>query len=94
MRVTWSRRAIRRVVEYAEYIALDKPGAAERWLEGAFEAVEPLSDFPWSGRVVPELGREDIRELLCGAYRMIYRVFPGEQERPLVKDIERDGVPC
>ena len=79
MRATWSPRAIRRVVEHAQYIALDKPGAAERWLEGAFDAAEPLGDFPLSGRVVPELEREDIREILYGAYRIIYRVFPDEK---------------
>ena len=30
--------------------------------------------FPCSGQIVPELGREEIRELLKGDYRIIYRV--------------------
>lgn len=30
-----------------------------------------------SGRVVPELERDDIRELIVGEYRIVYRVLPG-----------------
>lgn len=30
--------------------------------------------FPESGRIVPELGRADVRELLEVPYRVIYRV--------------------
>jgi plasmid stabilization system protein ParE len=33
-----------------------------------------LREFPFSGEVVPELGREDLREVLQGSYRLIYRV--------------------
>jgi toxin ParE1/3/4 len=32
--------------------------------------------FPESGRVVPELERADVRELLEAPYRVIYRVWP------------------
>lgn len=39
-----------------------------------FETVEGLSELPRQGRVVPEVGREDVRELLVGNYRVIYRV--------------------
>ena len=30
--------------------------------------------FPCSGQIVRELGREEIRELLKGNYRIVYRV--------------------
>ncbi|MGB5200609.1 MAG: type II toxin-antitoxin system RelE/ParE family toxin [Sedimenticolaceae bacterium] len=33
-----------------------------------------LADFPDSGRVVPEVGIRRIRELIFGAYRVIYSV--------------------
>jgi toxin ParE1/3/4 len=36
--------------------------------------VERLTDFPESGRVVPELGAPQVRELIFGAYRVFYRV--------------------
>lgn len=74
MRVLWSPVALERVEEIFEVIRWDKPGAAQRWVEKLFETVEGLSELPRQGRVVPEVGREDVRELLVGNYRVIYRV--------------------
>ena len=39
-----------------------------------YRAVERLKDFPASGRIVPEYRDADIRELIIGNYRIIYRV--------------------
>jgi len=39
-----------------------------------FDSVERLADSPESGRVVPEVGVRRIRELIFGAYRVIYSV--------------------
>jgi plasmid stabilization system protein ParE len=36
------------------------------------ERVRLLAHFPDSGRAVPELERPEIRELLIGAYRILY----------------------
>jgi toxin ParE1/3/4 len=33
-----------------------------------------LTDFPMSGRVVPEFGDKNIREVFAYSYRIIYRV--------------------
>lgn len=74
MKVEWSPLALDRVTDIARYIAKDNPGAAERWVDELFEAVERLADFPESGRVVPEVGVRRIRELIFGAYRVIYSV--------------------
>jgi len=73
VRLVWSRLADRQVDEALAYIAADDAVAARRWLEELLERVAALRRFPDSGRVVPELGREEIRELLVGSYRVIYR---------------------
>jgi plasmid stabilization system protein ParE len=39
-----------------------------------------LADFPDSGRVVPELQDEDVREVIVRSYRVMYRVLPEEVE--------------
>jgi plasmid stabilization system protein ParE len=39
-------------------------------------AVRRLRDHPLSGRVVPELGRPTLREVIEGSYRIVYRVTP------------------
>jgi toxin ParE1/3/4 len=36
--------------------------------------VERLKDNPHSGRVVPDLGNESIREVIHGNYRIVYRL--------------------
>jgi toxin ParE1/3/4 len=74
LKVIWSPLAIDRAVEQARVIAQDKPGAAARWLDGLFDATESLADLPKLGRMVPELKKEDHRELSYGLYRIIYRI--------------------
>lgn len=74
MSIVWSPLALERVVEYADYIALDNPAAALQWAENVFAKVAPLAEFPEMGRVVPELGKPDAREVFHGKYRIIYRV--------------------
>ena len=74
MKVEWSPLALGRASVIARYIAEDNPGAAERWVNELFDSVERLADFPQSGRIVPEVGVRRIRELIFGAYRVIYSV--------------------
>ena len=74
MHVHWSTVALERVIEAAEYAGRDDPEAGERLIEGLFAAAERLAQFPHSGRVVPELKREDTREIFHGRSRIIYRV--------------------
>ena len=74
MNIEWSPLAIERVAEISEYISQDSPMAAAKWVESIFEKSAILGEFPESGRVVPELKKHDIRELLFGNYRIIYKV--------------------
>ena len=74
MQVIWTDPALERVDEIAVYIARDDPDAAARWAVALFDAVQQFTEFPESGRVVPELGLREVRELLFGAYRVFYRI--------------------
>ena len=71
MRVDWTDLALDRADEIAQHIAADDREAAVRGMVGLFDAADRLSDFPESGRVVPELERRDVRELVYGAYRVV-----------------------
>ena len=79
-RVVWSPLALRRASEAADFIARDDPNAAARWVRGLLDAAHSLSSHPRRGRVVPETSRTEIRELLLGDYRLIYRVAPRRVE--------------
>ena len=74
MKIQWSPLSVERIIEIAEIIVQDKPGASVKWVNSVFESVERLKQFPESGRVVPEINRQEIREILLGNYRIIYRI--------------------
>jgi len=74
MKVIWSPLAVDRASEIAEYIALDKPSAANKWITTVFSKVEQLTSSPEIGRMVTEIGNEQFRELIYGNYRIIYRI--------------------
>lgn len=74
MKVVWSPLALQRVEEIVQYIAADNPQAAAQWVEDLFATVGRLTDFPESGRIVPEVNSSRIREIIFGTYRVIYSV--------------------
>ncbi|MFW6201654.1 MAG: type II toxin-antitoxin system RelE/ParE family toxin [Gemmatimonadota bacterium] len=73
MNVIWSPLAIERVLEIAEWIATDRPGAADRSVERIFGAAERLGDFPESGRAAPEFERPELQEVIQGKWRIVHR---------------------
>jgi len=74
MNIIWSPLAVERLTEIAGYIAQDNPSAAEKWVNDIFNRVDHLHRFPEIGRIVPELSRKDIREILFKNYRIIYQI--------------------
>ncbi len=76
MRVVWSPLALAQAEEVVDYIAAERPETAAKWLAGLMDLVERLPRFPRKGRMVPEVGRSAIREVLYGRYRIIYRLDP------------------
>ena len=74
MKIIWSPLGVDRVSEIAEYIAQDKPSAAEKWINTVFSKVEQLQSSPEIGRAVPEIRNGQFRELIYGNYRIIYRI--------------------
>jgi toxin ParE1/3/4 len=73
VRVTWSPLADEQVDDAVAYISDDNPTAALQWLERLLDRTRSLATFPDSGRVVPEIGRQDIREIIVSPYRVMYR---------------------
>jgi toxin ParE1/3/4 len=84
MKIVWSPLAIDRASEIAEYIAHDKPSAAEKWINAVFSKAAQLKSSPEIGRVVPEIRNDQFRELIYGNYHIIYRL---EKKRILILTI-------
>ena len=74
MKVVWSPLAIEKLETIAKFIALDKPTAAEKWVNDIFDRADLLGSQPESGRQVPELLGKSYREVIFGNYRIIYKV--------------------
>lgn len=73
-RIQWSEQAVADVREIRAFIARDAPYSAELFVDRIVTAVERLEQFPFSGRIVPEIGRSDVREVVFGSYRVVYRI--------------------
>lgn len=90
MKIIWSPLAVEQVQDISTYIALDKPSVAIEWTEKIFNSVSQLIEFPDSGRIVPEIKRKEIRELVLKNYRVIYKVKSKEILILAVKNYHQD----
>lgn len=72
--VTWSPQVRDDLHEIAAYIAKDSPRYASTVISRILAAGRTLEFLPNRGRIVPELGREDHREVFVHKYRIIYRI--------------------
>ena len=80
MRVRWTRTAIGHLASIYEYIAQDSARYAKRTVDRITVRSEQIALFPRSGQVVSEYVDSDIREVVEGSYRVIYRVTQAEVE--------------
>ena len=74
MRVIWTPLAERHLDDIYRFIAESSSDYALRIVDRLTRRSQQLSRFPESGRPVPEFGREAIREVFEGPYRLIYSV--------------------
>jgi addiction module RelE/StbE family toxin len=72
--LTWSPSAATDLEAIRDYIAADSPRYADLVVRRILHAVERLSDFPESGRAVPERTDESLREVLVSPFRVVYRL--------------------
>ena len=78
--------ARRKVIEFAEsavgdledilawYADQQVPEVGKRLVGEVIVQTERLADFPESGRIVPEFGLANLREIIYPPFRIVYRV--------------------
>jgi plasmid stabilization system protein ParE len=76
LRVHWTETAAGHVTAVHDYIAQDSEVYARRMVDRLTSRSKQLARFPESGRTVPEYEQVDVRELIEGPYRIIYRILP------------------
>ena len=70
----WTEQAVEDLRSIRAFIERDSPRYGRLVAERLFEATSRIAEFPEAGKMVPELQRPDLRELIVGQYRIVYRV--------------------
>ena len=72
--VIWSQSAKADLRAIHDYIALDSRHYAKKVAQDIQEKADSLRKLPKSGRKVPELNDEKVREFSLYSYRIIYQI--------------------
>jgi len=78
MKVVWTTEALGKLDEIERFIAQDSQQRASAFIDLLLAKGDSIASFPEMGRVVPELSRPEIREILVGNYRMVYKATPAQ----------------
>jgi addiction module RelE/StbE family toxin len=76
MIVHWTNTAQDHLSAIHAYIAQDSSEYAKRMVDRLTRRSQQIAEFPLSGRRVPEYDMDQIREVIEGAYRIIYHIKP------------------
>ena len=74
MRIRFTPTARTQFLSIISYIQRDNPRAAKRFRVKTEQALRRLTDFPESGRTIPEFPDIPQHELFVTPYRFFYRV--------------------
>jgi addiction module RelE/StbE family toxin len=78
--IRWTQQAVADLEAIRDYVARDSVRYATLLVERLIASLDQVSQFPEIGRVVPEYQRPDIREIILGSYRVVYRLRTGAAE--------------
>jgi addiction module RelE/StbE family toxin len=74
VKINWTRFALQDLNEIAEFISKDSVRYAQLTVKYLFESPSLLKIHPKAGRIVPEFNEPNLRELIRGSYRIVYRI--------------------
>ena len=77
-KIVWTTQSIFDLKDIFDYISKDSKRYAENQISRIKTKTLILKTQPESGRIVPELGISQIRELIEGNYRIVYRLLTKE----------------
>ncbi len=74
MKLVWTNIALNNLAEIEDFIALDSPDQAKRFIKNLISQASVISQNPQIGRIVYEFSNPDIRDLIVKGYRVVYRI--------------------
>ncbi len=75
MKLRWTEQAASDLEAIRSYLEDEVGEPAAPVLRGIIERALQITAFPQAGRTVPEYQDEEIREVIQGPYRLVYRVL-------------------
>ena len=76
--VIWAPSALDDVDAIAAYIARDSADRAALFVNRLMEATDALQEFPRLGHIIREINDPSCREIVVGAYRIMYKLQDGD----------------
>lgn len=73
-KIIWSEHSVSDLEYIHGYISQDSVRYANTVITRIIQSIKNLTQFPNSGRIVPEFRNQKIRELLVYNYRIIYQL--------------------
>ena len=74
MIIKWTEKARFDLQTIWDFIASDSEFYADKYIDELLSATVVLEEFPEIGRVIPEIGDPNSRELIRGSHRIMYHV--------------------
>ena len=74
----WSDQAKADLKAIHNIIARDSKHYAKKVTRELVDKADTLAELPRLGRVVPELGDDNVREIPAYSYRILYEIRPGD----------------
>jgi toxin ParE1/3/4 len=84
-KIIWTRQSREDLQDIVQFIAADNPTICESFGYALISKVDQLINFPFLGRVVPEVGNETIREIILRPYRIVYQVIEAQNVIAVVR---------
>jgi toxin ParE1/3/4 len=78
VKIVWTEQAVFDLKDILDFISKDSRRYAENQIRRIRTKTLILKTLPKSGRIVPELGIMQLRELIEGNYRIVYRILSND----------------
>lgn len=75
VRVNWTFQAVSDLKQISDYISNDSKRYAKHQVLKIKNATKVLKKHPLIGKMVLEINDENIREIIIGKYRIIYKII-------------------
>jgi toxin ParE1/3/4 len=77
--VTWTFQAMEDLADINAFLSQNSEKYADFVTSAIFSITEQLQEFPYSGRIVPEMRIDIIREVVVAKYRIVYQIVSNDK---------------